>query len=602
MKLTTTSSEPLTKRQQKKYIKSRKDRIRQIVEACAENINLQERELDSLLLQHAHTNKKNGILQFSPSLSSQERRFVHSVASACNIFHWSVGENDTRHVCVSKTTNEPISSSATTELEEIDPKPQKTFTKYIPDTTSYYDDEKFLLPHPYKDSIQLLMAQVPKQAAQIRSEISNNFNPSPSPSISDTTLVLVNDLEKLKLLSSTLLNQKEFAVDLEMNNTRSYNGITCLIQISTVDTDYIVDVLTLWDCINEYLAPAFENIKIMKIFHSCRGGDIPALHRDFNIHCINIFDTQIAAARILGSQASLEYMLVSYLKIQSKTLTHAKIKELKDRWTLCDWRQRPLPEDAILYGRLDTHYLIELKRRLCLEMCGKYSLYMDEDVDKVLSSAAAFGKDMEEGVSGSAVKFVPPLSSDDSSDDSCGEYTYTFSNVGDGDVLATKLVGSQDVQEDELCHTLYLSHKCSMSLFRAKKRPKYLLKKDKKYKRCLKRWKRANENKEMLYQMLFIWRDALARREDESSHYVCPSEVLISITNKCPMNLADLRKAWTPLPPLLCRETIQTELFQVINDWKVKYPVKEEQGETKETGETRKARETRETNARESSL
>ena len=38
----------------------------------------------------------------------------------------------------------------------------------------------------------------------------------------------------------------EIGVDVEHHNYRSFLGITCLIQISTIEKDYIVDPFPLW--------------------------------------------------------------------------------------------------------------------------------------------------------------------------------------------------------------------------------------------------------------------------------------------------------------------------------------------------------------------
>ena len=48
-----------------------------------------------------------------------------------------------------------------------------------------------------------------------------------------TPLLMVETLEKLEELTTHLQTQMEFAIDLEHHSYRSYQGITCLMQIST---------------------------------------------------------------------------------------------------------------------------------------------------------------------------------------------------------------------------------------------------------------------------------------------------------------------------------------------------------------------------------
>lgn len=53
--------------------------------------------------------------------------------------------------------------------------------------------------------------------------------------------------EQLESLLKDLQNYTEIAVDLEHHSYRSFLGITCLMQVSTKDTDYIIDTLALRD-------------------------------------------------------------------------------------------------------------------------------------------------------------------------------------------------------------------------------------------------------------------------------------------------------------------------------------------------------------------
>ena len=60
-------------------------------------------------------------------------------------------------------------------------------------------------------------------------------------------------------------------------------GKVCLIQISTPAHNYIIDTLVLWNYINEYLHPIFQNPNILKLGFSISGCDVPGMYRDFGI-------------------------------------------------------------------------------------------------------------------------------------------------------------------------------------------------------------------------------------------------------------------------------------------------------------------------------
>lgn len=57
---------------------------------------------------------------------------------------------------------------------------------------------------------------------------------------------------------------KEFAFDVEHHNFRSFLGLTCLIQISTLDSDYIIDPFPIWKHMYHLNEP-FSNSKILKV-------------------------------------------------------------------------------------------------------------------------------------------------------------------------------------------------------------------------------------------------------------------------------------------------------------------------------------------------
>lgn len=65
--------------------------------------------------------------------------------------------------------------------------------------------------------------------------------------VNSTPLIEVNSEEQLNELLEELRKCKEFAVDLEHHSYRSFMGITCLLQISTRDKDYIIDTFSLRD-------------------------------------------------------------------------------------------------------------------------------------------------------------------------------------------------------------------------------------------------------------------------------------------------------------------------------------------------------------------
>lgn len=85
---------------------------------------------------------------------------------------------------------------------------------------------------------------------------------------------------------------------------------------------------------------------MLKVFHGA-DSDVEWLQRDLSIYVVNMFDTHQAAKRLGLARLSLAFLIKHYCDL-----------ELDKTFQLADWRIRPLPEELILYARLDTHYLL----------------------------------------------------------------------------------------------------------------------------------------------------------------------------------------------------------------------------------------------------
>lgn len=195
--------------------------------------------------------------------------------------------------------------------------------------------------HPYKVELEKLEL--------------NKFQLNPSSTImykniDETDVVFVQTESELTSLVQKLVKCCEIAIDLEHHSYRSYQGITCLMQISTRDTDYLIDTLSLRSDLH-VLNEVFTNPKVLKVLHGA-DNDIQWLQRDLSLYIVNMFDTHQAAIalNIPPGQRSFANLLSVYCNIQADK-QHQQ----------ADWRIRPLPEELVKYSRMDTHYLLYIK-------------------------------------------------------------------------------------------------------------------------------------------------------------------------------------------------------------------------------------------------
>ncbi|KAK8542898.1 hypothetical protein V6N12_015476 [Hibiscus sabdariffa] len=165
-------------------------------------------------------------------------------------------------------------------------------------------------------------------------------------SIESTPFKLVEEVKDLKELAAKLRSVDELAVDLEHNHYRSFQGLTCLMQISTRTEDFIVDTLKLWIHIGPYLREIFKDPSKKKVMHGA-DRDILWLQRDFGIYLCNLFDTGQASRVLKLERNSLEHLLQHYCGVTAN-------KEYQN----IEWRLRPLTDGMLRYAREDTHYLL----------------------------------------------------------------------------------------------------------------------------------------------------------------------------------------------------------------------------------------------------
>ncbi|MEZ6018224.1 MAG: HRDC domain-containing protein [Planctomycetota bacterium] len=157
---------------------------------------------------------------------------------------------------------------------------------------------------------------------------------------------LVADRDGLERLLDRLDAATEVAVDTEADSFFSYRDKVCLVQVSALGQDYLVDPLCGLD-----LAPLgrlFADPARTKIFHDAEY-DILILKRDYGFQFRNLFDTRVAAA-VLGSQAP---GLASVLDERFGVTLDKSMQR-------SNWAQRPLSDKQVAYARLDTRFLVEL--------------------------------------------------------------------------------------------------------------------------------------------------------------------------------------------------------------------------------------------------
>lgn len=166
--------------------------------------------------------------------------------------------------------------------------------------------------------------------------------------------VMVETSAEVARMAERLSTATVIGVDLEADSLYHYFEKVCLIQLTALDEDYIVDPLSGADL--GPLAAVLEDDAIKKIFHGA-DGDMALLRHSCGIETRNIFDTMVAAQIAGHQQFGLGNLIRHYFGIQ-----------VDKRFQRHNWSLRPLGPEHILYARSDTHFLRSIRDHLWAEI------------------------------------------------------------------------------------------------------------------------------------------------------------------------------------------------------------------------------------------
>lgn len=248
-----------------------------------------------------------------------------------------------------------IKPNSIKELPEI-------FTKLdeIEINEELFEKNQILLENPYSHEIDNFL---------IPNEYLTENEPKQYGSLDDTNYEYIDTIEALNELQNYLQDRskvQEIAVDLEHHSYRSYQGFTCLMQISTREKDFIIDTIKLRSSIH-ILNKIFTDSSLIKIFHGA-DMDIEWLQKDFGIYVVNMFDTGQASRLLNYQHFSLSFLLKKFCNITANK-----------QYQLSDWRVRPLSIEQLKYAREDTHYLLFIYDNLRNELINKTKEQLDLD-------------------------------------------------------------------------------------------------------------------------------------------------------------------------------------------------------------------------------
>src|SRR3974390_1028733 len=166
---------------------------------------------------------------------------------------------------------------------------------------------------------------------------------------------MVDTEPKLQAFLQTLRAATWVAVDTEADSLHAYPEKVCLLQISTVSGDRLIDPLAGFP-----LDPLLEVLSAHELLMHGADYDLRLLRKHHEFVPKAIFDTMLAARLLGAKQFILSHLVDTYLGVK-----------LEKGAQKANWAMRPLTDRMERYARNDTHYLKPLADRLRSELNAK---------------------------------------------------------------------------------------------------------------------------------------------------------------------------------------------------------------------------------------
>ena len=287
---------------------------------------------------------------------------------------------------------------------------------------------------------------------------------------------------------------RELAVDLEHHSHRSFQGFTCLVQLSTWERDFLVDALALRAHLHGLNRLTLDP-RVVKVMHGC-DSDVVWLQRDFGVYLLNVFDTGQAARLLAYPSFGLAHLLKRHAGVTAN-------KAL----ALEDWRVRPLPPAMQRYAQEDTHWLLAVYDRLKVEL-----------------ATASVGATLVRCAARPHWRPVPSLLASAlarSAEKTLAVYVKEPFRADGYAALMVRMAGSGGEGGGGSAPPPAAAPSTPFS---------------------------------RVFSVMYEWRDRVAREEDESVAFVLPSKLLMRLAETRPASVDGLLRACQPLPPLVRRD------------------------------------------------
>ncbi|EUD69430.1 hypothetical protein C922_00293 [Plasmodium inui San Antonio 1] len=341
------------------------------------------------------------------------------------------------------------------------------------------------------------------------------------------------------------------SLSLVVNYKNTYRGFTSLILVGTQQCDYIIDALNMFEKMHE-LNEVTTDPNILKIVYKSKNV-IPVMQKDFSIYFVNIIDISVCSD-FLNVRNSLPYLVHNYFHVSVNSPGHG-----------LNALTRPLSPDLVHNLRMPFHYLYYLFEYVKTDLYFNYIFAQYRRGGGECNMGEMDKKD-EKDARGAMDEMdsIDPLDAMDTLQRLLDQDGPPRSNV----YVHFENIKFEDASEEEQKYGEEIIRKVfresnKMCLLEYKVKDVCDVEKTKeKIKKIIKTSYYHYTSCDPLIENILVWREKLAKKNDESPDSIINIHTIISIILNMPTSISSLKNNIIPMSNHIS-ENLET-LFEII--------------------------------------
>ncbi|SBT55699.1 3'-5' exonuclease domain containing protein [Plasmodium ovale wallikeri] len=353
--------------------------------------------------------------------------------------------------------------------------------------------------------------------------------------------IIVRDKQEfIEMVNLIQSRYNKISMTVLVNYKNTYRGFTSLILIGTMDRNYIIDVLDIFEEVY-LLNKITTDQRILKIMHRAENVVLP-LQKDFSIYFVNIIDISLCAD-YLNLKNNLSYLVYNYFNVTVHSSGHDS-----------NFLTRPLTPDLVQTLKYSFHYLYYLFDYVITDLY--FNFIVNSCRGEGSASVEGVATEGESGVTESRGHCALDVDGEDHIE-RCGKNIYVnFEKIKFSDISENERKYGEEMINRVFVHS---NRKC---LTKYEIRDVCDVRKTMEQIKTIIQTSYNSKFSDTLIEDILVWREKLSKKYDESPDSIINIHNIISIIINMPTTISSLKNNIVPLSTTL-EENLET-LFEIV--------------------------------------